>query len=130
MKPPVLLCFNLQGEKANRIRLLAMRFLIRVRPVSQEEFGQSLAALCGLEPPENPAPAALPFSEEMLVLAHFSSEQISAFLGGFRQAKIPPVSLKAVLTETNASWNPVTLFSQLCEERDALSAANNPKSSL
>ena len=123
MKPPVLVCFNLHGDRANHIRLLAMRFTIRVRLVKPEEHGQTLAALCGLEAPEDAPPATAPVTEEMLVLGNFTPELINAFLGGFRQAKIPPVELKAVLTDTNARWNAATLCAQLSEERDALAAA-------
>lgn len=125
MKPPVLVCFNLHGDRANRIRLLAMRFTIRVRPVKPEEHGQTLAALCGLEALENAPPAAEPVMEEMLVLGNFTPELINAFLGGFRQAKIPPVELKAVLTATNAHWNAAKLYEQLREERDAMAAARS-----
>ena len=49
MKQAVLLCYNLKPEKAQKIRLAAMRLKIRVRPIAREEYGQTLAALCGLE---------------------------------------------------------------------------------
>ena len=38
MKQPVLLCYNLTGEKMQKIRLAAMRLKIRVRPVEKAEF--------------------------------------------------------------------------------------------
>ena len=50
MKQPILLCYNLEGERLNRIRLAAMRLKIRVRPVKKEEYGKALGALCGLFP--------------------------------------------------------------------------------
>mgnify|MGYP001566440801 FL=1 len=37
MKQPVLLCYNLSGEKMQKIRLAAMRLKIRVRPVEKDE---------------------------------------------------------------------------------------------
>ena len=123
MKPPVICLFNLHGERANQIRLLAMRYTIRVRAVKTEEFGQTLAALCGIEPLAVPVPAVIPFDEELLLLANFTSELLNAFLLGFKQANIPSVSLKAILTETNMSWNAVTLYGQLAEERTAIEQA-------
>lgn len=126
MKPPVLLCYNLQGEKAGKVKLLAMRLMIRVRPVQAEEYGQTLAALCGYEPALEPQPASEPFIDEMLVLGNFSTELINQFLIGFRQAMIPAVNLKAILTETNMAWNSVTLHGQLVEEHEALSKNRAP----
>ena len=41
MKQPVLLCYNLSGEKMQKIRLAAMRLKIRVRPVEKDEYAQS-----------------------------------------------------------------------------------------
>ncbi|MFR2020926.1 MAG: hypothetical protein ACLS6G_10695 [Christensenellales bacterium] len=49
MKQPVLLCYNLTGEKMQKIRLAAMRLKIRVRPVEKAEYAQTIAALCGAE---------------------------------------------------------------------------------
>ena len=49
MKQAVLLCYNLKPEKAQKIRLAAMRLKIRVRPVEKTEYAQTIAALCGAD---------------------------------------------------------------------------------
>ena len=49
MKQAVLLCYNLTGEKMQKIRLAAMRLKIRVRPVEKAEYAQTIAALCGAD---------------------------------------------------------------------------------
>ena len=126
MKPPVLLCYHLGEEHRNQIRLLCMRLKIRVRMVEESEYGQTLAALCGLEP-LTPAPdAMIPFDSEMLVLANFTPDLISLFLNGFKQAGIAPVQLKAVLTETNKHWDAFTLYDQLKAEHEALANGQPP----
>lgn len=122
MKSPVLLCYNLPEEKARQIRLLAMRMLVRVRPVMSGEYGETLAALCGMEAlASTPAPEKS-LEAEMLVLAHFSNDLLTRFLAGFRQAGITPVPLKAILTDTNAHWNSLSLFQELTAEHEALAA--------
>lgn len=126
MKPPVLLCYHLGEDHRNQIRLLCMRLKIRARMVEESEYGQSLAALCGLEPLSPTPDAVIPFDSEMLVLANFSTELINQFLYGFKQAGIPPVQLKAVLTETNMHWNAVTLYGQLKAEHEALANGQPP----
>ena len=121
MKPPVLLCFNLPAEKAANLRKLAMRIGVRMRVVDAAEHGETLAALCGWEPKADTAPVDS-LMDEMLVLANFSGAQLDSFLSGFRRGQIPPVALKAVLTDTNMRWSAVRLHAELAEEHRALSA--------
>ena len=119
MKPPVLLCYNLQGDKAGKIKLTAMRFSIRIRVVNAEEYTQSIAALCGLEPMTEERYEGEGFTDEMLVLANFPNSLASQFLQAFRRGKIPPVALKAMLTPTNAQWSSLTLHGELSQENKA-----------
>lgn len=89
MRQPVLLCYNLKDESFRKVRLAAMRFKIRIRPVPPAEYGETLAALCGMEPPAGlPAPGT--FADEMLVMAHLSSLQASQFLQSLRRLGVPP----------------------------------------
>lgn len=123
MKSPVLLSFNVPVDKAARIRLLAMRLKVRLQTVTPQEQGQSLAALCGVEPPAEESAAQTPFTEEMLVMAFFSGELLNQFLQTYRQEKIPSISLKAMLTDTNLRWSACALWQELVQERDAIAAA-------
>lgn len=121
MRQPVLLCYNLKDESFRKVRLAAMRFKIRIRPVSPSEYGETLAALCGMEPPAGlPAPGT--FADEMLVMAHLSSLQASQFLQSLRRLGVPPIALKAMLTPTNCAWNSLTLHNEISSEHAALEA--------
>jgi hypothetical protein len=126
MKPPVLLCYNLPDEKNRKITLLCMRLTVRMRTVTAQEYGQTLAALCGMEPMNPAAEPVTPFTDELLVLAHFSQEILTRFLYGFRKDSIEPVALKAVLTETNSAWTSAFLHDQLHLEHIALSEGKPP----
>ncbi|MDD3214680.1 MAG: DUF3783 domain-containing protein [Eubacteriales bacterium] len=126
MKPPVLLCYNLSETQSRKIRLLAMKLMVRIRVVNPEEFGETLAALCGMEPvAQAPAPEDR-FTDQMLVLGHFTHDLLNRFLYGFRQTGIPQVALKAMLTDTNMHWNSATLHSQLAEEHAAMTNGEPP----
>ena len=105
MKQPVLLCYNLTGEKMQKIRLAAMRLKIRVRPVEKAEYAQTIAALCGAEDAREAAYTGAGFEDEMLVMANFPAGMMNTFLGLFRRMGIAPVALKAMLTPTNAAWD-------------------------
>ena len=69
---------------------------VRVRPVSPEQMGETVAA------PAEPA----------LVLSGFSRQRLDALLAAMKRAGVPFIAHKAMLTPTNISWT----FAQLCEE--------------
>ena len=120
MKQPVLLCYNLSGEKMQKIRLAAMRLKIRVRPVEKDEYAQTVAALCGLEEKTDAAYAGASFEDEMLVMANFPAGMMNTFLGLFRRMGIAPVALKAMLTPTNAAWDSEKLHAEIAGEHQAM----------
>ena len=90
MKPPVLLTYNLQGERAAKTRLVAMRFRVRVRNVSPLEYDRTLEALIENAPETDGT--GEPFAEEMLVMANFPAPLVQAFLQGLRRAGVPGCS--------------------------------------
>ena len=120
MKQPVLLCYNLSGEKMQKIRLAAMRLKIRVRPVEEDEYAQTVAALCVLEEKTDAAYVGAGFEDEMLVMANFPAGMMNAFLGLFRRMGIAPVALKAMLTPTNAAWDSEKLHAEIAGEHQAM----------
>ena len=119
---PTLLCYNLSGERAAKIRFAAMRFSILLRPVAPEEYGRPLGALCGLDGvrPQSKAQQEEPFQEEMLVMAGFPAGLVQQLLQGMRRMKIAPVALKAVLTETNSQWDSYRLYREISAEHEAM----------
>ena len=124
---PMVLCYNLQPEKLGRLRVLALRLGIGVRVVEPEKFGLPVGALAGvLDAPET-VEEAEPFSDEMLVMAHFRPGMLDAFLNGFRQSRIPPVKLKAMLTETNAAWSAARLHREIRAEHEQMEAMRKQK---
>lgn len=124
MKQAVLLCYNLAPEKAQKIRLAAMRLKIRVHPVAKEEYGQTLAALCGMEETTDAAYGGAGFEDEMLVMANFPAAMMNTFLGLFRRMGIAPVALKAILTPTNAQWDSEKLHAEIASEHEAMMKGN------
>ena len=119
---PMVLCYNLQPEKLGRLRVLALRLGIGVRVVEPEQFALPVGALAGVTETPETVEAVEPFTDEMLVMAHFRPGMLDAFLNGFRQSRIPPVKLKAMLTETNAGWNAVKLCNTIREEHEQMEA--------
>ena len=56
------------------------------------------------------------FHDEMMVLHHFSQEQLDSFLAFFRNSHLKPVALKAVLTPVTQHWNSIKLYEELSKE--------------
>lgn len=126
MKQPVLLCYNLEGERLGRIRLAAMRLKIRVRLVEKEAYALPVGALCGMEAEPAQGEATGGFDDEMLVMAHFPAGMLQALLGAMRRMGVAPVALKAVLTPTNAAWDSAKLHAEIAAEHEALARGTTP----
>ncbi len=120
MNTPILLAYNLKGDRAKAIGQLAIDHGIVMRTVEPKEYGQSLRSLLAPEVPGESADAGEGFKEEMLVMADFPPSLINRFLDAFRQRGIPSVKLKALLTPTNGEWNAVKLHSVLLKESAAM----------
>lgn len=113
---PMILCYNMAGERAGGIRQVAEGLGISVRSVQKEEYHQTLAALCGLEAGAEGVYSGPGFEDEMMVLAFFPQGMLSALLDGIRGAGLAPVPLKAVLTQPNSRWDSCALNKELREE--------------
>lgn len=120
MNTPLVLLFNLDTPKGAKIRRMCLPLKIRTRPVPKDSFGLSLGALTEGESALQPPAPEQDFSDELLLMAGFTGPQLNAFLEGFRRSHIPPVPLKAVLTQTNRDWTPAALRAELLREREAI----------
>ena len=124
---PILLTWNLPAKKASKARMLAMKSGVRVAAVETWQYLQPLGSFTGDCGAMESLYDGAGFSEEMLLLAHFPETLLSRFLQGWKAAGLPPVALKAVLTETNRDWNSLELHEQLVEERDSIRRGLRPK---
>lgn len=118
MSKPTLLAFNLHGERAGRIRLMASRYGIQYRPVKPEEYNQPLSTLCGQGEPGEGVYEGPGFEEEMLYMAYFPGGLVHKLLDSFRQQRMPSVKLKAMMTESNQAWDALELHRNLMEEAE------------
>ena len=108
MKHPnraTVLCCNLNGTKAAKIKMAAVKLGLRIHTVSPDEFTLPLGRLVGLPSYADAEPLeSEPFTQ--------------AFLAEIRRAG--GVRLKAVVTPTNASWCISALYRELEAEHAAI----------
>lgn len=116
---PTLLAYQVDPAKLGKMQVVCLRLGIRVQAVAPADFGQTIGAVAGVLPRRADAPAAA-LPGEMLVMAHFRPGMLEGMLQGFRAAHIPPVALKAMLTDTNAAWTAGALYTAIAKEHAAM----------
>ncbi|NLX82864.1 MAG: DUF3783 domain-containing protein [Clostridiales bacterium] len=116
MNQAMVLCYNMEGERADQVRALAEALNIQAFLVPREAYLQKIGALCGLFEPTKEAYHGEGFEGEMMLMAFFEKGMLGQFLDGFREQGLPPVPLKAMLTEKNSQWNSMALQAELLDE--------------
>lgn len=124
MKETVLLYNFTDPDRIRRVKQALLPLGFRLRAVAKEDYGKPLGTLAGVkgmeELPSEPTAAGEDFSEEMAVMAGFSSSQIDAFIRALRRTGVGRIDYKAVLTPNNASWDSVRLFREIKREHEAM----------
>ena len=119
LKPTVLFYNLVQDDRTREIENYLTRAGISYIHVAPPEYHRQIAALLGLSGADRKRPStAFPlFREEMLVMAGFTQAQLNAFLAFFQENNVKRVSLKAMLTPTNAFWSGAELVEHLKQEQ-------------
>lgn len=122
MKKQILL-YNIKDKKrAIDIRRVLMPLKIRIKQVSQSDFGQPigyLADLDGFEACEDLS-EDFSFDEEMMIMVGLTSFEIDQVIKGFHKRRIAGIPLKAILTDENQKWNSKNLYENLKEEHQKM----------
>ncbi|MDO4482925.1 MAG: DUF3783 domain-containing protein [Clostridia bacterium] len=126
MAQPMLLSFNMQGDRKVKLTMTCMKNKIRLVTVNEDDQAQTLGALCSFMPREDKAAPEQPFTDEMVVFANFTNQTLNGFLQTWKQLGQKPIALKAVVTPTNVSWTAVQLHAEITEEHNAMHSGANP----
>lgn len=119
MEKPLILCYALPESDCAALKRFAKRYGAGIRRVLPPSYALPIAAVAsGME-----GAATGPFNElaePMLVFANFPETMLDVFLDALRASSVRKVSLKAVVTPTNAAWTADALYRELCRERSAV----------
>ncbi len=116
----IILMYNCSGEKFSKLKQIFAMLRLRMRVVEPDRYHISLGELA--QGKGEPGEAAEPLPEPMLVFCYLPQALLNQVLEVIRVAKLPPIPLKAVLTETNQSWDTHQLHQELLKERDSFAA--------
>lgn len=113
-----ILLFNIDSSKATLIKSLCGGMGIQPIVIYKNQYGEKIGALVGLNgfAPSMTVYSGDDIAGEMMIFCGFSSDELDEFLERYRESKIPPISLKAMVTPHNISWSAVELYRELTQE--------------
>lgn len=113
-----ILLFNINADKTVLIKSLCEGMGIQTGTIYKNQYGEKIGTLAGIKgfAPSMAVYNGEDFAAEMMVICGFSSDELDEFLEKYRDAKIPPIILKAVATQHNISWSAADLYRELTQE--------------
>ena len=112
------LMYNCSAPEFSKLRQIFAMLRLRMRVVTPDKYHLTLLELS--EGKGDAAEEGQAIEESMLVFCNMSSALLNQVLEVIRVAKLPPIPLKAILTETNQEWNSLQLVEELRREREEL----------
>lgn len=115
---PTILLFRVSPDKTKKIEALCRSMKVRTVKVNRTSYAQQLGYLAGITG-FNRRPAVYTgeeFPSEMLVFSGMDSDALDTFLAKYKEAFIPPIGKKAILTPHNIFWTAEELFMELLKE--------------
>lgn len=113
-----ILLFHVEPGKAKQIEAVCRSLKLQTVKVKPSSYNQKLGYLAGITGfnRENTTYQGPDFPSEMMVFSGMDSDTVDAFLAKYKEASIPPISLKAILTPHNVFWSADNLYKELFRE--------------
>lgn len=115
------LCYNIVGEKYEKIQKICSHAGIKVRVAEQDDYKMTVGQSMGFSGANNADTSDMEsscFDDEMMILYNVSGTHLNTFLRKLRDDGID-IPLKAALTDTNKDWIPSRLCEELKKEHEA-----------
>lgn len=128
MRETVLL-YNFKDEKRRKQLTKALLPLgFRLKAVAKEDYLKPVGFLAGLKDMEDNGTVyeGEDFQDEMMLMAGFTSARIDLLISALRKGGVGRINYKAVLTETNKSWDSVSLFREIKREHEYMTGGKEP----
>ncbi len=114
------------NKNATKLKGVLVQMGIRIRNVSEDQLGETIGALLGLEGFKEEEHAkenidvAETIDQEVLVMHNFSGSRLDELLLGMRRAKVQKIDLKAIVTENNVGWSFYHLYEEIGAEHERM----------
>ena len=117
-KSGTVLIYNCTGPKFSKLGQIFAMLGLRMRRIQPAQYSQPLLELA--QGVEGEAAEHESFTENMLVFCGLNQAFLNQLLEVIRLAKLPPIPLKAILTEDNKDWDSVKLHAELLAEKEKI----------
>ncbi|MFQ8689532.1 MAG: DUF3783 domain-containing protein [Blautia sp.] len=116
-----------KNRHTNKLKAVLIQMGIRIRNVTPDQFGQKVGYLAGMEGYGDASiqEGDIDIPQEILVMKGFSERRMDELLLRLRKRGIPRISLKAVVTDTNADWSFYQLYREISEEHRQMHSASS-----
>lgn len=122
----IVLLYNFENTKLGEtIETILQQLQVTVKHIQKEEIGHPLGYLLGIQGFAAGDIKDEDLEEEMLIIHNFSDKQIQLMLEVFKNADIPFIPLKAVVTENNINWSFYDLHEHVKEEYEMVAKIKN-----
>lgn len=113
-----ILLFHMKPDKTKQIEAICRNLKIQTVKVKLTSYNQKLGYLAGITgfSRENTTYTGPDFPTEMLVFSGMEPELVDTFLEQYKKASIPPIGLKAIITQHNIFWTAEALYKELFKE--------------
>ena len=117
-----ILLFHIEPGKTKQIEAVCRSLKLQTIKVKPSSYNQKLGYLAGITGfnRENGTYTGPDFPSEMMLFSGMDSDMVDAFLAKYKEASIPPIGLKAVITPHNIFWNAEELYKELFKEHQSL----------
>lgn len=117
-----ILLFHVEPAKCRQIESICRTLHIQVVKVKPASYEQTLGYLAGISGfnRQNTTYTGPELPSEMLVFAGMDSDLVDTFLDAYKKASIPPIGLKAIVTQHNIFWTATALYKELFKEHHSL----------
>ncbi len=116
-KPQILL-FHIESGKAKQIETICRSLKIQTNKIKHSAYNQKLGYLAGISGfhRENTTYTGPEFPSEMMIFSGMDSDLVDTFLAKYKEASIPSIGLKAIITPNNVFWSAEALYKELFKE--------------
>lgn len=120
MRETVLLYNFKDSERKKKLTKALLPLGFRLKTVAKKDYLKPVGFLAGLKEMEDNGSVyeGEEFQDEMMLMAGFTSARVDTLLGALRRNGVGRINYKAVLTETNKSWDSVSLFREIKREHE------------
>ena len=108
------LCYRFDAETFGAVRDVMRKLGVECRALPEESWRETVGFLLGMrgfKPAPQEGAAEFDFPEPVLVFGHIKGKRLDRVLAAMKEAEIPPIRYKAVVTPFNTLWT----LRRLCE---------------